>query len=462
MKKLTFISLSALLILFQLTSVFALDIPYKDNESEWLSFCSQSNLSATDDAKCDEFIKYMADMSSGLQGKLDELEKKKDEIAANIRTYTEKIKNFQGEIDSLQVRINEINASITQKETEIKEKQDEIDLKQGEVDKLYETFKQRMITSQSTMRLNTYVDFVMGAKNFDDLIRRSNGIQLITDHDQFVKDTLKGLIAQLEIDKQTLTQLKTELEADRVLVSGLMDDMIVKKKEAEYVKQKYLEEEAKIEEEGNKIAGDLANANSIIKKIIDEIGKIPESNGFTSPISSGDGYLSAGTWYYASGGIHLGADYASYGAVKGAAVRAAGNGVIVSSFDGCGDGYLGASCGNGGTSGGGNQVYLITKIAGSVYGVRYLHLLAGTTIATGSTVSGGDKIGGLGNSGNSSGPHVHVEVIYLGTGDLATYVTNWLASGSLSFGAGFGDAAMNRICANGAGAPCRIRPETLF
>ena len=155
--------------------------------------------------------------------------------------------------------------------------------------------------------------------------------------------------------------------------------------------------------------------------------------------------------------MHLGADYPRS---VGTPIYAAGNGVVLKSSDGCPYGYLGSNCGGSGSTGGGNQVYLLTSINGSLYAVKYLHMLAGTPIAQGTIVSAGQKIGEVGSSGNSSGPHVHVEVFYLGTQSLSSYASSW--NGDLSFGAGWGSAALNRLCENNYSAPCRIKPESLF
>ena len=40
------------------------------------------------------------------------------------------------------------------------------------------------------------------------------------------------------------------------------------------------------------------------------------------------------------------------------------------------------------------------------------------------------------------------------------YAQNW--NGDLSFGAGWGYSALSRLCANGVGAPCRVKPESVF
>lgn len=145
----------------------------------------------------------------------------------------------------------------------------------------------------------------------------------------------------------------------------------------------------------------------------------------------------------------------------GTPIAAAGNGVILNSADGCGNnGYLGNTCGgSGGSRGGGNQVYLLTNINGTTYAVKYLHMSPGSPIATGSVVSAGDQIGTVGQSGNASAPHTHIEVFKLGTMSIESYANSW--NGDLAFGAGWGSGALSNTC-DKRGAPCRVKPETAF
>ncbi|MFI3284633.1 MAG: peptidoglycan DD-metalloendopeptidase family protein [Erysipelotrichaceae bacterium] len=459
MKTLKRVGFIALFLGLNIVHAGALDLSYEGNESEWKSFCSGSDLSEEDEASCDGYTAYLTSLSSDLEDRLEEIDAELQNIAANLLEYSTKISNYTSEIAVLEDEVAVLTESIAIKEEEITEKQAEIDENQAEVDALYETFENRMVQSQSSMRLNQYIDFIMGASDFDDLIRRTNGISAITEYDQKIKDDLKTLILQLEADRNDLQVAKSELETDKDTLNVKLGDIVAMKYEAEQIAALYEEKQAELEAEGNQIASNLGDISATIKLLIDDINDLPTSSGFTRPISGG--YISEGVWYYSGGGIHLGTDYANN---LGTPVYAVGNGVVVFSTDGCGYGYLGDGCGTaqGGTWGGGNQVYLITKVGDSVYGVRYIHLLAGTPVASGTIVYAGETIAQMGSSGNSTGPHLHIEIIYLGTGNLYDYVNAWASSGSLSFGCGFGSTALNYICEWGASAPCRINPASVL
>jgi len=275
-----------------------------------------------------------------------------------------------------------------------------------------------------------------------------------------VRQELKGLIEQLEIDKKAIEADKMEVEVDKTDLTSKANDIIALKYKAEELKKAYMSQEAELMAQGNQVAGDIEKFKSMAAELQSKLETVVSSSGFIRPISGGR--ISAGTWHYPSsfgGGLHLGTDYAS---AKGTDILAIGNGVVVSSSDGCGDGYLGNTCGgqNGGLALGGNQFYMVVSVNGKTYGVRGFHLLKGTVVPTGTVVSQGDKIGEIGTSGNSTGPHLHIEVMYLGTMSVSEYISTW--NGSLSFNTSYGSNALNYMCENGASAPCRLRPETLF
>lgn len=183
------------------------------------------------------------------------------------------------------------------------------------------------------------------------------------------------------------------------------------------------------------------------------------SDGWTVPVKNAT--RSAGTWNYEGGGKHLGYDFASS---EGSEIIAVANGVVLVSADGCAYGGLGSTCaGKGGSTSGGNQIYLLVTVQNKLYTVKYLHMKLGTPIAQGTQVKAGDFIGQVGSTGNSNGAHCHVEIFYLGdASDFQNYLDTW--NGDLTFGCGWAGSydGYGRRCDAGYEAPCRIRPESIF
>lgn len=98
------------------------------------------------------------------------------------------------------------------------------------------------------------------------------------------------------------------------------------------------------------------------------------------------------------GSFHYGIDI---GNRRGTPVVAAANGVVVKVVNYCREGvsYCGGYYGN----------YIVVEHPNGTK-TRYAHLQT-VNVSVGQTVSQGEKIAGLGNTGRSTGPHLHFEVI---------------------------------------------------
>ena len=94
--------------------------------------------------------------------------------------------------------------------------------------------------------------------------------------------------------------------------------------------------------------------------------------------------------------------------------------------------------------------------------MSFFHLSQnGFAVSAGSQVSVGQTMALTGNSGNTSGPHCHIEVINLGSMSVSEAVSRFQSTADFSWGNGWGSSAVNNNCSVKA-APCRIRPETIF
>ncbi|HEY3445109.1 MAG TPA: NBR1-Ig-like domain-containing protein [Myxococcales bacterium] len=102
---------------------------------------------------------------------------------------------------------------------------------------------------------------------------------------------------------------------------------------------------------------------------------------------------------------HVGTDFGVQGTYDVRPVVAAAAGTVLETNDGCSTGYWGNTCGGGY----GNYVKL-EHADGKI--TIYGHLYAGSLqVAKGASVTCGQVLGRAGSSGNSTGPHLHFEVV---------------------------------------------------
>lgn len=444
-KKFLSIILSLLLMGSYTTIIFGDDDCANNNDP---SVCNNNSQSSA----CKAYTACLVSQSESLQQQIKDIEAKREEIAANIDEYTAQIANYNQEINELSVQITELNTQISVLESQIEETQAKIDDTQAQIDEMIDAIKARMIASQSSMRLSPYFDFLMGSSNFEDLLRRSAVLKAVSNSENEQKVVLDNLINQLNEDKEKLEAQKAEVDAKKQEVVTAQNDLVYKRELAKAVEEELKKQDADLEAQGNQMAADIVS----IREKINEIGADPgASPGWIYPLAGGE--LGNGTWAYSSGGTHLGADYV---ASLGTSVYAIGNGIVLNTANGCEYGNLGNGCGNayGGTWGGGNQVYMVINVNGQLYGVKYLHLLKDSIrVSAGDGVDQGQVIAQVGSSGNSSGPHCHIEITKLNfSGSAKQYAQQW--DGSLTFDAGWGLGSRCEV----KGAPCRIRPETVL
>lgn len=165
-----------------------------------------------------------------------------------------------------------------------------------------------------------------------------------------------------------------------------------------------------------------------------------------------NGTISAGTWSYPGGGLHLGLDIA---APLYSPIRAGANGIVLyadAPFS-SNNGYLGNYCGW--PPGGGNTISMLMAVDNQLYAVSLFHLSNQLNVVAGQQIRQGDLIAKSGNSGNSTGPHVHIEVFRLNV-SVQQAVSYFRQGADFSWGCGWNQAA---TCSSIA---CRLRPETVF
>lgn len=461
LKKIALFSLSLLVGIILPFSEIRAEEDFAENETKYSILCSGSNLSEEEKEICTRYAQYLSEKSDSYRETLAEIEENIESIKSDIANKVKEISGYETEINALAEEIYTLSTEIEALQLQIEEKRVEIETKEQERSDLMEKVKSRMENAQGTMRLNQYVDFIMGAQSFTDLIRRINGINDLMSYDEYVRQELIVLLDELNADKQELEGQVASVEAKKAEIETKQTEIMTKKAVAEELKKIWIEQEAEWEAQGNQIIDNLNSVKEEIKNMGDTLGEIPSSSGWSKPVPS-YAYKTAGTWHYPTsfgGGVHLGLDL-GYG--SGTPVYAVANGVVIKSVDGCSNnGYYGNSCGGsqGGSSGGGNQIYMLTRVDGMLYAVKYLHLKPNTLVANYSTVTAGDKIAEMGGSGNSTGPHLHIEIFKLGDYTINEYIEKW--DGNLSFGCGWGSSALNRTC-DKSGAPCRLRPEEVL
>lgn len=464
MKKVSKIGLCiCMLLIFGKQSEVVHAQDFSGQEEYYEDYCSSPRSSAEEAQVCANFKEYMSSKTDEISGKIDELNgkiasiqndidavlKQIDQYNSVLKELDQSIANYQASIDQIQASLVVLANDIIQTEQDIKERDDLI--------------KSRMLEEQPSVGINAYIEVVMGSKDILDLIRMVDGIQTITENDQREIEKLNEDIRKLELQKQEQERLKQDVVEKQEKIKGQKALQETAKKEQEKLANEYKKVEAQlIQEKRSQQSKAVAIQSAIININTSVAGSVPEvpsnTGGWIPPISYPVG---EGTFHYSTGGFHAGADFPTYDQA-GIPVVAPINGIIVYSANPVGtwSGELGIMTGY--PAGGGNTIHMIGQVNGTTYAMSFFHLAQENWLTSpGQTVSQGQVIAYDGKAGNASGPHLHFEVINLGSMSMEQAIAQF--QNTLDFAWGTGWYSDSTACINnGYSIPCRERPELLI
>lgn len=448
-----------ILVIFA-TTITTSAIDFSQNESYYEKLCF-GTISRENYTVCQQYQTYINQKAKNAQADLASLQNDLKDVKKNIVALAQKVNEYEATIAELDRQIRVLTDSIYYLEANIKTLENEIIVREENAQAIDNGIRDRLVVMQGFLSVNGYVEFIMNATSFSDLIRRIEGIQDTTTYDKEQIKALQIEIDLIKVDREELVRQQTVLIDNRVNLESNQATMAQLKLEVEKIISEFKQQEAELLAEQAELISDLKAVQDKLKRVSAALNAVVTSNGFMRPVASGY-RISAGSWYYPAsfgGGRHMGVDFA---APVGTTIRAVGNGIIMYSADNCPTyGFLGSNCGRPGVSMGGNQTYILTSVNNKTYWIIYFHLKKDSTRPMGTIVNQGDKIAEMGSSGNSTGSHLHIEVVYVGNNSMDYYASRW--NGDLSFGAGWGTTGWNRRCeVNGNKPPCRLNPLNVF
>lgn len=380
---------------------------------------------------------------SELKKERSQLEAEKKSINKSLEQKTNEIQTNQNrqqkiisQLEQLGAKINETNHSIAVVELDIKIANEEISILEDEIAELKEKIEQRnellrerarAIQSSGTV---SYLDVLLGANSFVDFIDRFSAVSTLMDADRQIMREQKEDQEKLEVQKLELVKTKEELEANKAKLKSLMASLNQQKKEKKQLVAELEKEEAKLRSEKTELKAEYDDKVELSKELEEKFlkeqrrlaevarqkaleaaaaKKNQQNSSSSSSVSSGNlPVVSSGHWTRPAAGRftsgfggrdigpigsknHLGIDIANS---IGTPVVAAADGVV--SYVGSMNGY-------------GNVVMVTHSIEGQLFTTTYAHL-SGFNTSVGTTVSKGQQIARLGNTGNSTGPHLHFEI----------------------------------------------------
>lgn len=350
-----------------------------------------------------------------LNQKIQETKDNLNEVNSQKEESQNKVNNLSSQIDSYESQINSLKNEIETKTNEVNELQKKLDELEAEREKNQSLLDERLVTLYESGEVS-YLDMLLSSTDLTEFISSYYMIETLTAADKELiqnlendkkeiadtqekvnsslneietkkseLETVQQQLSDAKDEEQTkvdkLTEQSHDLESDVEEYEKKMKELDAKEKAQEAALQKKYEEAKKKAEQGNS-SGSSSNSGGSSSS-----GSAVSSKGFIRPVKTGS--ITA-TMYYSRGKYHGAVDF---GVSVGTPVYAAADGIVVTSTWGGSDSY---------------GYYIKIKHYNGLY-TLYAHG-SSLVVSVGQEVKQGQLIMYSGNTGNSTGPHLHFEV----------------------------------------------------
>ena len=336
-------------------------------------------------------------------------------LTTELTSYRVRIQSLQGDISGLQQRQDRVQVELDEKQAELDSIRNRLQVVQDRLTRLRtrlaegrELLAKRLVALYKDQQPDM-VTVVLEARGFTDLLDRSEYIQRISDHNEAIVRRVRDLSVEVAAQEKKLSGLedasedaRNQILAKRNEIAGAKQSLVSRREEldaARAVRQNALDRVRSIREEREEHLDVLQSKQREIQARLSGTsgtvagGPIRRGSGqFIWPVNGPVTSPFGPRW----GRLHAGVDIP---AAEGTPIRAAASGRVAVLQD------VGAS--------GGYGNYTCIQHGGAI-STCYAHQ-SGFATSAGASVSQGQVIGYVGNTGNSFGAHLHFEVRVNGT-----------------------------------------------
>lgn len=337
--------------------------------------------------------------------KINDVEKKKDEVEAQKSAVQKEVETLSTQINSYEDQIDELDAKINDANDKIKEAENRINQAQNDYDRKQEMLEKRIVAVYEAGE-TSYLDVLLNSQSVTEFISKYYIVSEVAEHDVQLLDEIQRQKQEIETAKQDLENSKQELTTAKSSKTSIANELKTAKSQKDAKVAQLSEEERALEAEiqelqvaNRQLANQIKEAEKKYAQQLAELNNGSSSGSGGSIPPTGSGYLMrpinggsiSANGYYPSGRFHGAIDYA---VSEGTPVYAAADGVVMLTAN------LTSSYGTHVVirHGNGLQTYYGHGTRGSI------------CVSAGQIVKKGQQIMRSGNTGNSSGPHLHFEV----------------------------------------------------
>lgn len=187
---------------------------FEGQETKYYKLCSSKTLTRSNQNTCKEFNKYLKTKSASLKSEISSKQSNVDSAKLSIADAADKINSLNSQINEATQKIAYMNTAITNAENNLNEKK--------------ALLKDRIYSMQSQMNSDAYVDYLFNASSFSDFFSRAATLKDLTSYETDLMNEIREEQKQLEIQKQTLVDTQTALNAQKSQAEELQKSLVAK------------------------------------------------------------------------------------------------------------------------------------------------------------------------------------------------------------------------------------------
>ena len=327
-----------------------------------------------------------------------ETKKEYNKVKAEKDSVLNEISDLEDSISEYESEISTLNTKIEKLETQIEDKGEEIEELKQEFEDMQELLTDRLVAIYEEGQV-TFLDVLLSAESVWDYISMPTRIEELTEADN---EQMEGV----EKQRQEVEKAQKELEEQNTELTNTKKSVEAKQAQLKVVKAEKETKAANLTKEQKELQSKIDDYNKEIKKMENAIAAAAQNSsghyqgsfsGILSwPLSSSSPNYNYITSYYGNRVVPVAGATANHngidiGVYSGTPVYSAADGYVA------GTGYNSA-----------RGYWVMIKHADNLY-TFYQHLNS-YVVSTGKNVKRGQLIAYSGNTGISSGPHLHFEV----------------------------------------------------
>lgn len=347
-----------------------------------------------------------------------ELQSRKKELAKELQAASAEVSAEAKNKTAIDKKIQVVQSQIDVSNRYINKLENEIISTQKQVAEIRENMKEKIALLKKSLSSiyiagdTSTLDIVLGAKDFEDFLDKADIVRSVSQTIKKLIDDLEHDLASIEQREQEIKESKKDQEDEKSSLEKSRTDLQDLFDKSEQILSELQQSEQGVKREIDQNDAEIKAIDAQIRKYYEEQKRKAEEEArkraaegkppiVNKPVHKGGFMWPVPGYYKITSGfndtqdrahVHGAIDIAGRG-VYGACIVSAGAGtVILANTDGRGGGY-------------GNYVVVDH---GNGISTLYGHM-SSVAVSTGQKVTAGQPLGNVGNTGFSTGPHLHFE-----------------------------------------------------